>query len=81
MFDVKGNKIIYIENNEVIGYVLFSKKDDKTISIDKVFVNENKRGKGIASKMLEYTYDYFTKKNIKIIYECSYSNAWHESRN
>ena len=69
MFELFNDKITYKENNEVIGYVLFSKKDDKTISIDK-------RGMGIGSKMLEYTYNYFSNKNIKIIYECSYSKKW-----
>ena len=46
------------------------------ISIDKVYVKENQRGKGIAREMLEYTYDYFTKRKIKILYECSYSKKW-----
>lgn len=76
MFELFNDKITYKENNEVIGYVLFSKKDDKTISIDNVFVRDDKRGMGIGSKMLEYTYNYFTSKNIKIIYECSYSKKW-----
>lgn len=76
MFELFNDKITYKVNNEVIGYVLLSKKDDKTISIDKVFVRDDKRGMGIGSKMLEYTYNYFTSKNIKIIYECSYSKKW-----
>lgn len=81
MFSIGDNKVVYKENNEEVAYVLFSKKDDKTISIDKVFVRGDKRGRGIASKMLEYTYDYFTKKNVKINYECSYSKKWNNSKN
>lgn len=81
MIDVLGNKIIYKLNNVIVGYVLFSNSGDDTISIDKVFVNEDKRGMGIASKMLKFTYDYFTSKNIKIIYECSYSKAWSKANN
>lgn len=76
MIDVLNKKITYKLNNSEVGYILFSNVDDNTIIIDKVFVNESNRGKGIASKMLEFTYDYFTKKNIKIIYECYYSKKW-----
>ena len=78
MFEILNDKVIYKINNEEVGYVLFSKKDNNMISIDKVYVKENHRGKGIAREMLEYTYDYFTKRKIKILYECSYSKGWNK---
>lgn len=81
MFNIDDNKVVYKENNEEVGNILFSKKNGNMISIDKVFVKENQRGKGIAKKMLEYTYDYFTKKNVKITYECSYSKKWNKTKN
>ena len=80
MLEVLENKIIYKLNNMEIGYVLFSNISDNEISIDKVYVKENQRGKGIASKMLEYTYEYFSKKNIKVSYECSYAKNWNLSK-
>lgn len=80
MIEILDNKIIYKLDNIEVGYILFSNVHDNTISIDKVYVNESNRGKGIASKMLEFAYDYFTKKNIKIIYECSYSKKWNEKK-
>ena len=76
MIEVLENKIIYKSNNMEVGYILFSNISDNEISIDKVYVKENKRGEGIASKMLEYAYEYFKNKNIKIIYKCSYSRKW-----
>lgn len=76
MFLVSENKIIYMLNEKEVGYVLFSNKDDKTISIDKVFVNESNRGQGLAKKMLAYTSDYFNSQGIKLVYECSYSKKW-----
>lgn len=79
MIEVKDNKIIYKTNNEETGYILFSYVKDNTISIDKVFVMENKRGMGIATKLLEYAYKYFNDKNIKVIYTCSYANKWSQS--
>lgn len=80
MIELLNNKIVYKLNNNEVGYILFSKKNDDEISIDKVFVKEEQRGNGIASKMLEFAYDYFTSKNMKIIYECSYSKKWKNNR-
>lgn len=80
MLEILNNKIVYKLDNIEIGYILFSNALDNTIIIDKVFVNEKSRGKGVASKMLEFAYNYFTKKNIKIIYECSYSKKWKNNK-
>lgn len=80
MIELLNNKIVYKLNNNEVGYILFSKNNDNEISIDKVFVNESNRGNGIASKMLEFAYDYFTSKNMKIIYECSYSKKWKNNK-
>lgn len=80
MIELLDNKIVYKLNNNEVGYILFSKNNDNEISIDKVFVKEEQRGNGIASKMLEFAYDYFTSKNMKIIYECSYSKKWKNNR-
>lgn len=80
MIELLNNKIVYKLNNNEVGYILFSKNNDNEISIDKVFVKEKQRGNGIASKMLEFAYDYFTSKNMKIIYECSYSKKWKNNR-
>ena len=80
MIGLLNNKIVYKLNNNEVGYILFSKNNDNEISIDKVFVKEEQRGNGIASKMLEFAYDYFTNKNMKIIYECSYSKKWKNNR-
>ncbi len=80
MIELLNNKIVYKLNNNEVGYILFSKNNDNEISIDKVFVKEEQRGNGIASKMLEFAYDYFTSKNMKIIYECSYSKKWKNNR-
>lgn len=78
MLEILNNKIVYKLNNIEVGYISFSNAHDNTIIIDKVYVNESNRGKGIANKMLEFAYNYFTKKNIKIIYECSYSKKWNK---
>lgn len=80
MIELLNNKIVYKLNNNEVGYILFSKNNDDEISIDKVFVKEEQRGNGIASKMFEFAYDYFTSKNMKIIYECSYSKKWKNNR-
>ena len=80
MIGLLNNKIVYKLNNNEVGYILFSKNNDNEISIDKIFVKEEQRGNGIASKMLEFAYDYFTNKNMKIIYECSYSKKWKNNR-
>lgn len=80
MIELLNNKIVYKLNNNEVGYILFSKNNDDEISIDKVFVKEKQRGNGIASKMLEFAYDYFTSKNMKIIYECSYSKKWKNNK-
>lgn len=81
MFKVEENKIVYEENNEVLGFIEFVYLNSNTIDIIHTFVNPNHRGKGIAKKLVGYALGYFEKKGINVKYSCSYVGHYKEEQN
>lgn len=47
-----GNVLVYIENNNIIGYLYYSNIYDR-IEINQIFTLQVYRNKGVASKLLE----------------------------
>ncbi len=69
-----SHKIEYILDNKVIGYLEYSLIYDR-MEIDNVFVLENYRNQGIASKMLEYIINIYERNQlINITLEVRTSN-------
>lgn len=66
------NRIVYIDK-EIKGYVEFI-INGNIVTITHTYVDESLRGKGIASKLMEYTYNYF--KNYEIKSTCEYASNW-----
>ena len=75
MIKISDNKIDYLLDGGVVGNILFT-KDNNLITLTSTIVNPEERGKGIASKMLEETFNYFRENNYKVVIECSYVNKW-----
>lgn len=75
MIKISDNKIDYLLDGRVVGNILFT-KDNNLIKLTSTIVNSEERGKGIASKMLEETFNYFRENNYKVVIECSYVNKW-----
>ena len=76
MYQVKNNKIIYQEKNEILGFVEFKNIDLKTVDIVHTFVNPKYRKKVIGKHLLDYTFQYFKKQKINMIYSCSYAKKY-----
>ena len=54
------------DNNNIVGYI-YSIIDDSNSKIDALFVDENYRNKGIATKLIENYINYAKNNNIKTI--------------
>ncbi len=70
------NKIIYIEDNEEMGFVEYIPKDNNTVDIIHTYVDPKYRGKKIASKLLNYLFERLKQEDKKAICSCSYAKDW-----
>ncbi|MCI6609995.1 MAG: N-acetyltransferase [Ezakiella sp.] len=68
----KNRAALYDEKDNLAGESTFSPSDDKWI-IDHTYVDENLRGNGYASKLVEMIVEEARKENIKIIPLCPYA--------
>lgn len=72
----KDNSIELIDKETTIGKIEFNKINKDTYLIIKTEVNENYQGQGLAKLLVETAYNFLTKNNYKIEYECSYAKNW-----
>ena len=68
----KENKIIFIEQEEIIGFVDYS-LNEKNLIIHKVFVNENKRDLGKGHEIMNILVSYIIENHIKIKTYCPFA--------
>ena len=63
---IKNNNLIYLceVDNSIVGYIYLIIDKDKA-KIDALYVEEEYRNRGIASKLLDYAITHFKKNNIK----------------
>jgi len=76
-FLVEKNKINYKENGKELAYVLLDYTPDELVVLEKVFVDQSLRGQGIASKIMQFTADYFKDEKRVVVPLCSYANTWY----
>lgn len=67
------NKISFLEANKEVAYVYFKKTKESVISITHTYVSDDKRGLGLASKLMEEVINYVKESNLLIIPLCSYA--------
>ncbi|MBF0710497.1 MULTISPECIES: GNAT family N-acetyltransferase [unclassified Gemella] len=74
----KEEDFLYLGPNEyeAKAYIMFPKNILGTNTIIKVFVSEEYRGQGLASKMMEYLYQYAKENKIILDATCSYAKSW-----
>ena len=80
MFSLEGNTLYYLEDNVKCGYLNFE-IENNTLDILSTVVDEKYRGKGIASKLTEYIYNYTVENGLNIKCTCSYAKEWFNKRN
>lgn len=77
---IKEENRIYLkgDNNNIIAEINFSKVDNNTYDIFRMFVDPTFRGKGLASKLMKETVNYIKSKNCNVTASCSYAKKWLE---
>lgn len=65
-------RITIIDKALVAGELIFELTDARTVRATHTFVNEDYRGQGIASKLVDALIEYCTAEGLTIIPVCSY---------
>lgn len=80
VFEKNRNRAaLYDEKDNLAGESTFSPSDDKWI-IDHTYVNENLRGNGYASQLIEMIVQKARNENMKIIPLCPYAKKEFEKK-
>ena len=75
---LKKDGKFYLKSKElVLGYIEFAEKDN-TLFVNKVFVYESFRGKGIANELMEQIVNFAKNESKKIKPICSFAVSWFE---
>ena len=75
MYKLLDNKIVYMVGDTEKGVLEFRIKG-KQADIYHTYVDDDLRGQGIASKLVEMAFDYFDKNNYEVKCSCSYARNW-----
>lgn len=79
-YEIKNNRVSYLEDSIERGYALFPFFDaEQTIvQISSTVVDPALRGQGIAGHLMEEVVQYALDHNVKIYPTCSYAVDWFE---
>lgn len=77
MYEMKKDKIVYIEDEKELGILSFSINED-IYTIHTIHVDDSLRGKGIASQLMEEFIGHLEQAHKTCIAECSYAISWLE---
>ena len=75
MYKILDDKIVYILDDKIKGEVCFRTRNNEA-NIYHTYVDEDLRGKGVASKLVSMAFDYLEENNYKVECSCSYAKNW-----
>ena len=75
MYKLLDNKIVYMIGDTEKGVLEFRVNGNQA-DIYHTYVDDDLRGQGIASKLVEMAFDYFDKNNYEVKCSCSYARNW-----
>ena len=75
MYKLLDNKIAYMIDNTEKGVLEFRINGNQA-DIYHTYVDDDLRGQGIASRLVEMVFDYFDKNNYEVKCSCSYARNW-----
>ena len=75
MYKLLDNKIVYIVGDTEKGVLEFRVNGNQA-DIYHTYVDDDLRGQGIASRLVEMVFDYFDKNNYEVKCSCSYARNW-----
>ena len=73
-----GKNRIYLENNakNIVAEICFEELEDKVYNIYHTYVDEEYRGQGIATRLMEYALDEINRRGGKVSATCSYAKKY-----
>jgi hypothetical protein len=76
-FKHESNRI-YLENEkgECIAEVTFPQVSENKVNINRTYVDNSLRGRGVADKLMSEVMDDLKKGNKKAVITCSYAAGW-----
>ena len=77
-FTIDNNKIYYKKEDKELAYIDLDYTPDGLVVLEKVFVDPELRGLGVASKLMAFAANYFSEEKITVVPMCSYANAWYQ---
>lgn len=64
------------DHGQLLAEITFPFRELDRVEIDHVFVTEECRGQGVASKLVELAYDYLKEQKYKADVTCPYAVSW-----
>ncbi|NCD06142.1 MAG: N-acetyltransferase [Spirochaetia bacterium] len=77
IFNIEEKKINYIVDNIELAYIDLDFTPDGLVVFEKVFVDPQLRGQGVAGQIMKFAADYFLEKKVTVVPLCSYANTWY----
>lgn len=75
-YTIDKKSISLFDNEKNVAYVTLRWESETVVCLDKVFVDPELRGQGIAAQIMEYTATHFSQKGITMKPVCSYAHIW-----
>jgi hypothetical protein len=76
-FTFEKNRIFALgEKNKLLAEVTFPFIDSGHVVINHVFVDEDLRGEGVASHLMELAYSFLKEQNLLVKATCPYAVSW-----
>lgn len=70
------NEIQVIEDQQMIGRILWTPFSEDVVDVIQTYVMEQYRGHGIANMLMEELVKFLTERNWRCIASCSYVKMW-----
>ena len=74
----KGQFTAKDEQDRIMGLVTYKKAGEKSIELDHTEVEDEHKGKGIASVLVKSVADYARQNSLHVIPTCPYAVTWFE---
>ncbi len=72
MFTVEKERVFLEEEGKVVAEINWVFLEEKVIDVNRTFVDESQRGKGLAEKLVLAVIETAKKEELKIVPSCSY---------
>lgn len=75
-FKTERDRILCIENGEIVGEVTFPETSERTFNINHTHVDESMQGKGIAARLVQLALNEINRRGGEVVADCSYANKY-----